>query len=157
MDALMKPSPTEFARAIRRPHLFTRFATLARSLIAGGAATLADLAVIAFAVGVLSASPKAANLPALFAGAAVQFFGNRHFAFRAASGQLKRQAMLFIATEAIAMALNATLYHGVATWIPLTKTGAVFARMITTNMVFLLWSYPVWKRVFQPANVRAEG
>lgn len=152
----MKPSPSRFARRLPTPRLLSQFATFARSLIAGGAATLADLGVIAFAVGVLDASPRAANLPALFVGAAVQFFGNRHFAFRAASGQLRRQTMLFIATEAVAMTLNAALYHGVASFLPLSKPGAVVARMITTNLVFLLFSYPAWKRVFQPAPVNAE-
>jgi putative flippase GtrA len=156
MAALMKPSPSGFARLLRPPRLLSQFATFARSLITGGAATLVDLAVIAFAVGILETSPKAANLPALFVGAAVQFFGNRHFAFRAASGPLKRQTVLFLATEAVAMTLNAALYHGVATFLPLTKPGAVVARMITTNLVFVLFSYPAWKRVFQPAHVKAE-
>jgi putative flippase GtrA len=128
-----------------------RIATFARSALTGGAATLVDLAVVAFVVGALHASPAAANVPALLAGALVQFFGNRHFAFRARTGNVGRQAVLFAASEAVTMALNAALYHAVVTHVALGTVGAVVARAITTNLVFLGWSYPVWKRVFQPA------
>ena len=131
--------------------LVARFATLLRSLLTGGAATLADVAAMAFAVGVLHASPSAASVPALLVGAAVQFFGNRYFAFRAARAPMANQAFLFVATEAIAMVLNAGLYQAVAGHLPLTLTTALIARMVTTNLVFLLWSYPVWKRVFKPS------
>ncbi len=137
--------------------LLARFTTFARSLLTGGAATLADLAVIAFATGVLHASPKLANVPALLIGAVVQFFGNKHFAFRARGGNLRRQAALFVATEAVALVLNASLYHAVASLIPLVPVTAVIARAITTNLVFLLWSYPVWKRVFAVPAPRATA
>lgn len=129
----------------------TRLATFGRSALTGGAATLADLSVIAFATAVLHLDPRAANLPALLAGALVQFFGNRHFAFRAQTGRLKRQALLFVGSEIVTMALNAALYQAVATRWTLAPAAAVLARAITTNLVFLLWSYPVWKRVFAPA------
>jgi putative flippase GtrA len=130
--------------------LLTRFATFLRSLLTGGAATLADVGALAFAVGLLHASPAAASVPALLVGAAVQFFGNRYFAFRAARAPLANQALLFVATEAVTMLLNAVLYQAVAARLPLTLITAVIARIITTNLVFLLWSYPVWKRVFKP-------
>jgi putative flippase GtrA len=134
---------------VRRP--LARLATFARSALTGGAATLVDLGVIAFAVGVLGVSAAAANLPALLAGAAVQFAGNRHFAFRAGGGDARRQAALFALTEAVTMALNAALYHLVVTRVALGPGGAVIARAITTNLVFVLWSYPVWSRIFRPA------
>jgi ABC-type uncharacterized transport system permease subunit len=63
---------------------------------------------------------------------------------------MANQALLFVATEAVTMLLNAALYQAVAARLPLTLTTAVIARIITTNLVFLLWSYPVWKRVFKP-------
>ena len=137
--------------------LFARLGTFVRSLISGSAATLVDLAVLAFAVGFFHASPKAANLPALFAGAAVQFFANRHFAFRAASGPLGRHALAFIAVEMVTLIFNAALYHGVASCVLLTPAAAVIARIITTNLVFVLWSYPMWKRVFQPTAPPFSG
>lgn len=127
-----------------------------RSAATGGLATAADLAVIALAVGVLGAPARAANLPALFVGAAVQFLGNRYFAFRAAAGSVRRQVALFAATEAVALGLNALLYDLVARSFALGTGGAVIARAITSNLVFVAWSYPVWRRVFRaPAAARA--
>ena len=151
MDLSMQPKTSAVAPVL------ARFTTFARSALTGGAATLADLAVIAFATGVLHASPKVANVPALLVGAVVQFFGNKHFAFRAGTGDLRRQAALFLAAEAVALALNAALYHGVASLVSLTPATAVLARAITTNLVFLLWSYPVWKRVFAAPASRVEA
>lgn len=136
--------------------LSSRLATFARSALTGGAATLADLAVIAFAVGVLRVPAAAANVPALFAGAVVQFLGNRHFAFRATSGDVRRQAVLFVLSEAVTMLLNGALYHVVVTQMTLGPMGAVVARAITTNVVFVLWSYPVWSRIFKPAMATAD-
>jgi putative flippase GtrA len=56
---------------------------LSRSLVAGCAATLSDLAVLTLLVSVLHWSPRDANVPALLVGGVVNFFGNRNFAFRA--------------------------------------------------------------------------
>ena len=137
-----------------------RLATFARSALTGGAATLVDLAVIAFTVGVLHLAPAVANVPALCAGAVVQFFGNRHFAFRGGAGGLARQAALFAVTEAVTMLLNGVLYHLIVTHVSLGAVGAVLVRAVTTNLVFVLWSYPVWKRIFQPAagaTLRVDG
>lgn len=130
----------------------TRLATFARSALTGGAATLVDLAVIGLAVGVLHAPATAANVPALLAGAVVQFLGNRHFAFRAKGGDVRRQAALFALTEIVTLLLNGALYHVVATHFVLGAATAMLARAITTNAVFLLWSYPVWSRIFQPGS-----
>ena len=130
-----------------------RLATFARSALTGGAATLVDLGALALAVGLLHVSPAAANAPALGAGAVVQFFGNRHFAFRSVCkerGSLARQAGLFAVTEVVTMLLNFLLYHLVVTRMSLGTGGAVLARAITTNLVFVLWSYPVWARIFRP-------
>jgi putative flippase GtrA len=135
-----------------------RLATFARSALAGGAATLVDLGVIAVAVGLLHLSPAVANAPALLAGAVVQFVGNRWFAFRAGAGGLGRQAMLFLVAEAVTIALNWALYQAVVTHFEvgaLGAGGAVLIRALTTNAVFLLWSYPVWKRIFQPTPAAA--
>jgi putative flippase GtrA len=137
--------------------LSARVATFLRSALAGGLATIADLGVIALAVGVLGVSARAANLPALLCGAMVQFFGNRHFAFRARSGSLRRQVVLFAATEAVALALNGVLYDLVAQRFTLGTATAVLARAITTSLVFLLWSYPVWKRVFATPGAPAKA
>ena len=65
---------------------------LLRSFLAGAAATVVDLAVLAFLVSVLGFDPRHANVPALVAGGIVNFLGNRHFAFRAADAPLGKLA-----------------------------------------------------------------
>jgi putative flippase GtrA len=126
-----------------------------RSALAGGTATLVDLASLATAVGVLGVAPRVASVPALLAGALVQFLGNRYFAFRAASrGTLPRQAALFAATEATALLLNAALFDLVARRVALDAGSALVARALTTNLVYLAFSYPMFRRIFaaRPAS-----
>src|SRR5215510_3321288 len=77
-----------------------------RSLLAGGVATFVDLAALSLLVSVVGLAPREANLPALLAGAAVQFFANRHFVFRAREGSIAKQALLFVVVEAAALLLN---------------------------------------------------
>ena len=52
-------------------------------------------------------------------------------------------ALLFAASEVVTLALNFFLYQLVVTRVALGPAGAVLARAVTTNLVFLLWSYPV--------------
>lgn len=134
--------------------LLPKLSTLVRSALTGGAATIVDLALIALAVGLFGIPARLANVPALLAGAAVQFLGNRHYAFRATGGSLRRQAALFAATELVAIGLNAALYHVAIGWVAAGTLSAVAVRAVTTNLVFLLWSYPAWCRVFR---VRASA
>jgi putative flippase GtrA len=141
-------------RLPRRARDFGRFL---RSALTGGAATLADVAVIGIAVGLFQVAPRAANVPALLVGAAIQFFGNRHYAFRASSGGLARHAILFAVVEVVALALNALLYDAVASRLPLDAGGAMVARALTTNLVFVLWSYPAWRRVFASGTPKQRG
>lgn len=139
MMAAMTPRP-----------LAARAATFLRSLLTGAMATLADMAVIGLAIGVFGLTAKQANLPALLIGAGVQFVGNRQFAFRGArAGSLRKQAALFAATEVVGLTLNWVLYFAAASAFHLNVATAVIARAITTNLVFLGWSYPVWTRVFR--------
>ena len=129
--------------------ILERAATFLRSALAGGAATLAESRLPRVARRCGGLSPRAASVPALLVGAAVQFLGNRHFAFRAALGSLRRQVGLFALTEIVAFTLNAVLYDAAARALPLGAVSAVLVRAVTTNAVFLLWSYPVWRRVFR--------
>jgi len=126
-------------------------ATLIRSFVAGAAATLVDLAVLYTWVAVVGLSPRLASLPALVAGGVVNFFGNRHFAFRARGGSLRRQAMLYAVTELVALALNGLFYDAVVRSVHPSAIGAVVVRLITTHVVFIAFSYPIWRKVFRPA------
>jgi putative flippase GtrA len=125
--------------------------TLIRSSIAGGAATAVDLIVLFVCIHVLGWSPRVASVPALLAGGFVNFHGNRHFAFRATAGRVERQAALFILSELVTLTLNGILYDlAVRTLHP--GTGAAMAiRLVTQNMVFLAWSFPIWRLVFRRA------
>lgn len=122
--------------------------TLLRSFVAGAAATIADLMVLTLGVTVLGLSPRVASLPALVAGGVVNFFGNRHFAFRARNGSLKRQATLYAVTEIVALALNGILYDAIVRMVHPHAMGAIVVRLITTHVVFVAFSYPIWRKVF---------
>jgi putative flippase GtrA len=122
---------------------------LLRSFLSGAAATLVDLAVLGTCVAVLGVSPRLASLPALVAGGVANFFGNRHFAFRAKSGSLRRQAILYAVTELVALALNGLLYDAVVRTMHPHAMGAMIVRLITTHLVFVAFSYPIWRKVFR--------
>lgn len=121
-----------------------------RALLAGAAATLADVAVLALLVSLMGLSPRGASIPALVVGGVVNFLGNRHFAFRAAHGSLAKQAALYAIVEVAALGANGVLFdlvmrvllHGLA-W------AYVPVRLVTSHLVFLAWSYPLWRFVFR--------
>src|SRR5688572_18812864 len=77
-----------------------------RALVVGGGATLTDISIFTACVRAIDLAPATARVPALLAGACVQFFGNRTFTFRARAGSLTRQAKLFLVFEALAFGLN---------------------------------------------------
>ena len=131
-----------------------KLGTLVRSLLAGGAATLADLITLAVLLA-FGVPARVASLPALLVGGVVNFHGNRSFAFRATSGSLRRQLLLYVVTEAIALALNGILYDVAIRALRPGHVGELAARLVTQNLVFVCFSYPLWRRVVRPA--RAEG
>jgi len=126
-----------------------------RSFVAGGAATLVDLAVLAALVSGLGLDPRQANVPALVAGGVVNFFGNRHFAFRAGDGHLAKQAVGYGVVEMVALALNGLLFELVMRALPGHPGWYAPVRLVTSHVVFLAWSYPLWRFVFRPAQVAA--
>lgn len=142
-------------RSEKRPN---ELVTFLRSLLTGGAATVADFAVLAIAVGAMGVSARMANVPALLVGALVQFIGNRHFAFDdARRGCIKRQMWLFTLSEVVALSINAVLYDQVAQRVTLDALGAVLVRGATCAVVFLAWSYPVWRRIFRSSTTAGSG
>jgi putative flippase GtrA len=109
---------------------------------------LVDVGTLTLLVSVLHWDARAASLPALVAGGVANFVGNRHFAFRAARGSLAKQAVLYTLVELIALALNALLYDSVLRAWPVTVHAYWLVRLATSHLVFLVWSYPLWNRVF---------
>jgi putative flippase GtrA len=128
-----------------------------RALVAGAAATLADVAVLAALVALFHVEARVASVPALVVGGAVSFFGNRHFAFRAARGSLARQAVLYTVVEIGALAANGLLFDVAMRLLPASLAWAyVPVRLVTSHVVFLAWSYPLWRLVFRvPEEARA--
>ena len=121
-----------------------------RALLAGGAATLADIAVLALLVSAVGLAPRVASIPALVVGGFVNFLGNRHFAFRATSGSLAKQAVLYAVVELAALAANGVLFDVVMRVLPPGLAWAyVPVRLVTSHVIFLAWSYPLWRLVFR--------
>jgi putative flippase GtrA len=121
--------------------------TLAKSGAVGAVATIADLAALALLVQVAGLRPEAANVPALLVGLAVQFVGNKLWAFGDRStDRLLRQGTLFLAVEAGALALNAAVFHLLVTS---TTVPYPVARVAGQALVYFGFSYPIWTRLFR--------
>lgn len=120
-----------------------------RALLAGAAATLVDLAVLAVLVSVFGLDPRTANVPALLAGGAAQFFANRGFVFRATGGGLARQALSFALVEGVALALNGVLFDASIRLVPPAPFAYAIVRLVTSHVVFVAWSFPLWRFVFR--------
>jgi putative flippase GtrA len=131
----------------------TRLAELARAAAAGLAATAVDLATLWAFVALAGWDARGASVPALLAGGVANFVGNRHFAFRAARGSLARQALGYTVVELGALALNGLLYDAALRVAPGLAHLYWAVRLITTHLVFLTWSYPLWRRVFRAATL----
>jgi putative flippase GtrA len=149
-------TPGSFRARIGAPHLLRLFELL-RAGAAGIAATAADVGVLAVLVSVLNWNARAASLPALVAGGVVNFLGNRHFAFRAGRGSLGRQAIGYTAVELVALALNGVLYDAVLRTAPVASHAYWAVRLVTSHVVFLAWSYPLWRRVFSVPRESARA
>jgi putative flippase GtrA len=134
--------------------MLRKLAQLLRAGVAGLAATGADLATLALCVSLLHLDPRVASLPALLVGGVVNFLGNRHFAFRAKDGSLGKQAVGYVAVEVVALVLNGVLYDTVLRTVPGAAHVYWLVRLATSHLVFLAWSYPLWRLVFRVAPAR---
>lgn len=79
----------------------------------------------------------------------MNFLGNRNYAFQAQEGNAAKQALGYAVVEGVALALNGILYDAALAWFPGTARYYWALRLLTTNLVFLAWSYPLWQRVFR--------
>jgi putative flippase GtrA len=129
------------------PHepLLTRGYRFARALIVGSGATIVDFSVFSTCVRALGVAPSAARLPALLAGACVQFVGSRGFTFRAKAGNLPRQLKLFVVAELITLGLNWGAFRLLIDY--LVGVPPELVSFLGTGLVFLLFAYPVRKWV----------
>jgi len=138
----------------RPPPLRDRLLCLIRGAGVGVAATVVDLVVLAVLVELVGLAPTVANVPALIAGAAVQFVGCRHLVFRASAGSLARQLVGFAVTEAGTLVLNGVAFHLLVTLSPVPYA---LARPFGTFLVFVGFSYPLWRLVFRTRPSGAIG
>jgi putative flippase GtrA len=116
-----------------------------RALIVGGGATIVDFSVLTACIRVASVAPTSARLPALMAGASVQFFGNRTYTFRAQRGSISRQAKLFFVAEVLALAMNWSLYQLLIKRLPAVPPELV--SFMGTFAVFVAFAYPLRRLV----------
>jgi putative flippase GtrA len=125
--------------------LVERALVFGRALVVGSGATLVDFSVLVTCIRVIELAPTTARIPALIAGASVQFFGNRTFTFRAQRGKLTRQAKLFLFAEVGALVLNWGIFRLLAPRITFAPPELV--SFLGTFIVFIGFAYPMRKRV----------
>ncbi len=126
-----------------------------KSSVAGGVGTLVDFGVFFALTTGLGLDPQWANWPGMLAGGVVNFVGNRRFAFHAHHGNLTRQAWRFTGVTMVALLSSAVLFYfaveawpGVPPWV---------LRLITSNVVYLGWTFPLFRRVFHVHAVQAHS
>jgi putative flippase GtrA len=125
--------------------LVDRALRFARACLVGSGATIVDFSILTTCIRVLDVAPTSARLPALLAGASVQFFGNRTFTFRAQRGSMSRQARLFVVAEGVTLALNWTTFRLLAP--RLTSVPPELVSFLGTFLVFVGFAYPMRKLV----------
>ena len=122
-----------------------RLLRFVRALIVGSGATIVDFSIFTSCVRLIGVTPTSARLPALVAGACVQFVGNRGFTFRAQAGKLARQLWLFIAAELLTLGLNWCIFQLLIR--KLTMLPPELVSFIGTGLVFVSLGYPLRKHV----------
>ncbi|MCC7542231.1 MAG: GtrA family protein [Deltaproteobacteria bacterium] len=147
----MKRSSTEHGRSratavpSAREPIFERALRFARACVVGSGASLVDFSILTAFIRLLDVAPTTARIPALLAGASVQFFGNRTFTFRAQRGSLSRQAKLFACFEVAALLLNWCVYRLLQPHVTFVPPEAV--SFLGTFLVFVGFAYPMRKLV----------
>lgn len=138
-------SPSWKSRCVPHEPWITRAYRFGRALIVGSGATLVDFSIFTTCVRVAQIAPTHARLPALIAGACVQFVGSRGFTFRAQAGRLSRQLKLFFVAEAVTLGLNWSVFqllirhvHGVP---------PELVSFMGTGLVFVIFAYPMRRLV----------
>jgi putative flippase GtrA len=138
-------SSLEPTQAPRYERTSVRLLRFARALVVGSGATIVDFSVLSMCIRLGGLVPTTARLPALMAGATVQFFGNRTYTFRAQRGSLPKQAKLFLVAELAALAMNWSLFRllvGRLTFLP-----PELVSFVGTFLVFIGFAYPMRKLV----------
>jgi putative flippase GtrA len=135
------------------PPVIARFV---RSGIAGGLATVVDLAMLTGLVSLGGVSPRVASIPALIAGGIAAFIAQKLYAFRAPGGRVVQQAAQFVVVQVGSVLLTGLLFDRVVRWGSAFASHYVIVRLGTSNIVWLGFSFPLWHFVFRrPAGAAA--
>jgi putative flippase GtrA len=129
-------------------------ARLARSAGAGAVASGVDLASLTVMVSLVGLAPRVASVPALVLGCIVMFYGQKHWAFRAHGGPTGKQALAFALVQVGGLVLTGLLYDFAMRWSESAPRHYVIVRLVTTNVVWLAYSFPLWHLVFKPSPER---
>jgi putative flippase GtrA len=134
------------------------FKRLLRSGAAGAGASVTDLLLLTGLVQLAGFAPESANVPALLGGAVVMYFGQKHLAFRAHGKPTAREVLLFVAVQAGGLLLTGLLFHLALRLQPGLAPYYVVLRLVSTNLVWLCYSFPLWHWVFRrPAEPLPHG
>jgi putative flippase GtrA len=124
-----------------------RFVVFLKSSLAGAIGTFVDFGLFFVLNSGFGLDAQWANAAGMVAGGVVNFIGNRRFAFQAQGGSLTRQAQRFTAVTVVALALTALLFNVAVTAWPTVPAWVLKA--VTGNAVYLVWTFPLFRRVFQ--------
>ncbi|MBK7585499.1 MAG: GtrA family protein [Myxococcales bacterium] len=129
-------------------NLFKAAWVVVRSAGVGLCATATDLIALAVLVSGFGLSPRIASVPALALGIAIQFVGNKWFAFADRSPNWVRQGAQFLGVESLGFVANLVLFD-----LALTHTHLPYLplRLVTTNLVYFALCLPLWSLIFRPA------
>ena len=116
-----------------------------RALVVGSGATLVDFSIFTTCIRLAGVAPAYARLPALCAGASVQFFGNRSYTFRAQAGKLTRQAKWFVAAELATLLMNWLLFRFLSAHV--RGVAPELLSFAGTFVTFVAFAYPMRKLV----------
>lgn len=132
--------------SVVNPTYIAGLATVARSAIIGILATLTDLTALALLVSGFGMSPRLASMPALALGIAVQFVGNKWFAFGDRSPAWLRQGAQFLGVETLGFVANLLLFDLALRF---THLPYLPLRLLTTNLVYFAICLPLWSLIFK--------
>lgn len=113
----------------------------------GSGATLVDFSVFSTCIRWAGVAPAAARLPALCAGAFVQFIGNRVYTFRARAGSLSRQAKWFVVVELFTLVVNWLLFRLLT--VHVYGVPPELLSFAGTFLVFVTFAYPMRRLIFR--------
>jgi putative flippase GtrA len=135
------------------PKFLAGLAVAARSAAVGAIATVVDLVALLALVSVVGVPVRAASIPALSVGIAVQFVGNKLFAFGDRSGRWLRQGAQFLSVEALGFVANLVLFDVLVQHV---QAPYLLLRIVSTAAVYFGLCLPLWSRIFKAEPARSQ-